>query len=168
MRYSYMLLSAIALVLLVACSDDDESTAPQTQEFVAEQADFAGYRSWQQTVSPRVGPDPGGVIGGAHSAEDSTITRYIFVKDEGMTRGSDGQFPVGAIFAKEMRNEDGSVAVVTVMAKRGGSFNASNNGWEWFILNGDGEIQQRGADVFGGACNSCHAAAANEDYVFTK
>ena len=96
------------------------------------------------------------------------MTRHIFINDNAVTRDGNGNYPNGTRLVKEVRRADGSVAVVTGMVKRGGSFNSANRGWEWFMLDSDGKITSRGANLFNNGCNGCHAAGASKDYVFTK
>ncbi len=167
MRYISTMLLALVAVFAIACSDDD-TNAPQAQEFIAADADFADFTAWSQTITPRKGPDPAGLIGGAHNSGDTSLTRRVFVSDANASRDSYGHYPLGTRLVKEVRAADGSVAVVTAMVKRGGSFNSSNRNWEWFMLNADGTIIDRGANLLGGACNACHAQSASKDYVFTK
>ena len=168
MRSFPALLLACCLATITACSDDDDPVEPQPQEFVAEDADFANYDGWPETTAPMSGKDPAGLVGGAHGADDSTLTRYIHINDANASRDANGNFPIGTRLVKEVRMEDGSVAMVTAMAKRGSDFNTSYGGWEWFILDENGNIQSRDANLMDGMCNGCHAQAANEDYVFTK
>jgi hypothetical protein len=168
MKYMFMLLLAAGLVTMTACSDDDDPVEPQPQEFIAADADFAGYQDWAQPITPQKGPDPAGLVGGAHGANDSSLTRYIFINDNSVTRDANGNFPVGTRLVKEVQMEDGTVATVTAMVKRGGSFNDSHRNWEWFLLDEDGKIQSRGGDLMDNMCNGCHAQNASEDYVFTK
>ncbi len=168
MKYISASLLALGLFAFTACSDDDTPADPQPEEFIATDADFSDYQSWTQTIEPQVGPDPAGLVGGAHGAPDSTLTRYIFVDDENASRDGNGNFPLGTRFVKEVRMADGSVAAVTAMVKRGNGFNAGNKEWEWFLLESDGKIMQRGADLMENMCNGCHAQNTSKDYVFTK
>ena len=57
------------------------------------------------------------------------------------------------------------------MAKRGGRFNPSGDGWEFFRLAvtsaGTRIVQRGGAEVanLAGSCQGCHAAARTYDFV---
>ena len=42
-------------VVITACS---ESTTEPANEFIADSADFVGYRNWEQTSEPLSGPEP--------------------------------------------------------------------------------------------------------------
>jgi len=169
MKWFPVLILAAAVLSFTACSDDDDDPVdPGIQEFIAADADFANYQNWTQTLEPQKGPDPAGIIGGAHAANDSNVTRYMWIQDGSASRDASGNFPIGTRLVKEMRLGDGTVAAVTAMVKRGGSFNASHRNWEWFLLDETGAIQQRGGDLLNNMCNSCHVAAAATDYVFTK
>jgi cytochrome c1 len=164
----FALASVLALSLvIVACSDDDDNTVTPPTEFVAAASDFTGFKSWDQPSGPHVGPDPA-EIGQAHGALDSTLTRYIYLNNASAERGSNNQFPQGTIFVKQTVKMDGSVVATTGMAKRGAGFNATHNGWEWFLLNEDGTIAQRGAEIAAAPCGSCHSANADEDFVWAK
>lgn len=161
----------IVAVSLVAggCSDEPASSNTTPQEFVATAAAFGGYNTWQQTVAPLRGPDPAGMLGGAHEGNDSSMTRSIVINPATAQRGSNGEFPVGTVLVKELRMTDGTVPMITAMAKRGGEFNRSGNGWEWFLVSpGDGSILARGDTLMGGMCQGCHSAKASQDYVFTR
>ena len=168
MKTLTVLLFTCCIVALPACSGEDAEDADQVQEFAAEDADFANYTDWTQTIEPRRGEDPAGLIGEAHGADDTEMTRHVFINDENAMRDADGDFPIGTRLVKEVRKPDGSVAVVTAMAKRGGAFNAENGSWEWFLLDETGAIQNRGANMMNDQCNECHAQVADEDYVFTR
>jgi hypothetical protein len=101
------------------------------------------------------------------------VERKIYFKDGQDPSG--GTYPVGTLISKWSKNPDGTVDMITAMAKRGNNFNSSAGDWEWFVLNPDGSIavdgdgnKMRGANLMGGACVSCHAQASSSDYVFTK
>ena len=168
-RLPYFALASILALsfVIVACSDDDDNTVNPPSEFVAEASDFASFKSWNQPAGPHVGPDPA-EIGQAHGATDTTLTRFIYLNEASATRGANNQFPQGTIFVKQTVREDGSVVATTGMAKRGADFNDAHNGWEWFLLNPDGTIAQRGATIDAAPCGSCHSANADKDFVWAK
>jgi hypothetical protein len=168
MRNLAVFLLTCTLVLPFAACSDDDPVDPKAQEFIAANADFANYQSWSQPVAPLKGKDPAGLIGDAHGADDENITRHIFVNDANAARDGNGNFPVGTRIVKELRMADGSVAMVTAMAKRGGDFNSSHKNWEWFMLSADGKIVDRGGNLMDNMCNGCHAKNASKDYVFVK
>lgn len=151
---------------LVSCSS---TTSPAPAEFIATEASFAGFASWEQTTAPRVGLDPTSLLaGGAHDGTDTTVTRYMYINKTGATRGSGGQFDNGVILVKETKNADGTTKGIIGMAKRGNDFNKDNGNWEWFMIGTDGKILDRSATLMGGMCNACHAGAKSTDYVFTR
>jgi hypothetical protein len=169
----YLNLLVILLVMGVvsACNkdsdDDPQDTTPQ--EYVATDASFADFQSWQLAAQNQ-GPDP--ALGDAHSGNDSTVTRYIYFKDSQTSSG--GKYPLGTIIVKESKNPDMSLHQLTAMVKRGNKFNPDHGDWEWFILAPDGKIALdgdgnpiRGADLMGGMCYGCHSTATT-DYVFSK
>jgi len=171
LNYLYLFLSATMLFVIVeSCSkdDDDDDDQPMSpSEFIANDNTFVNYKSWP-VRSTTMGPDPG--IGDAHGDNDSTVTRTTYVKD-----GQDavnGVFPQGTVIVKTSENTSGTLKEYTGMVKRGGNFNSTNNGWEWFVLNEDGSIfedgngiELRGGDLF--ECTSCHSFAP-VDYVYTE
>lgn len=135
--------------------------------FVAQESDLKGFSAWTQTTTPKQGGGASAaLLGSAHDAMDSSITRTIYINNNA-TR-VDGQFPIGTILLKA-HTKAGVMTGGTAMAKRGGDFNPSAKGWEWFILNASGGIMARGgAEVLDGACNSCHNTASATDFVFTR
>lgn len=137
-------------------------------EFVAQESDLAGFTGWTKVTGPISGVGPNAAaIGPAHDSGDATISRTIYINSNA-SRGSDGQFPVGTVLVKG-HAKAGAMIGGTAMAKRGGSFNASAKGWEWFVLTASGSVMARGgAEVMDGACNGCHNAAATKDLVFTR
>lgn len=164
----FALASILALSLVIsACSDDEDNTVTPPQEYVADSSSFAAYKSWTQPAGPFRGADPAGLIGGAHASPDSTIQRFIYLNNNA-DRGSDGQFPVGTIFLKAMVTDNGPTAAITAMVKRGGDFNTAGGGWEYFFLDGNGSIQQRGETITPPDCAGCHEVNSNKDYIFVK
>lgn len=156
-----VLLILIALSILSACSDDN-STSTDSNEFVAQASNFNGWNGWQiQAV--RTGSDPA-KLAGAHNSDVESNIRTVYVKDKVM--GSNNMYNKGTILVKQVKDKDGNQLSLVAMVKRGGSFNSTHNGWEWFMLNTDGTIIARADTMLGGACNSCHAKAGN-DYVFS-
>jgi len=150
------------------CAEDDATTNPPA-EFIAANTDFAGYSGWTRIAGPIIGPDPGGMEGNAHLGDSLNRQREVFMNNATATRGANGQFPNGTIFAKRISDTSGNPLFTIAMAKRGGSFNGKHKGWEWFVINQTtGAIQQRG-DSLAGGCNGCHEfAGASKDYVFTR
>jgi hypothetical protein len=159
-------------LFLSACSNDDETSDLDTkpQEFIANDDSFSGFQSWE-LVADHQGPDP--ALGAAHAGNDSTVTRYVYYKDD--QERVNGAYPVGTIIVKESYNPDLSVHEFTAMVKRGHDFNPSGGDWEWFVLAGDGQIATdgdgnalRGADLMGGMCIGCHSQASDRDFAFSK
>ncbi|MDP3274410.1 MAG: cytochrome P460 family protein [Deltaproteobacteria bacterium] len=161
---THRLLGRTATILVLALA----ATSCGPNEFVATADNFRGFRTWTRVGEVLSGPGPmAAALGGAHGAGDATMRRSVFVNRAAITR-TNGTFAVGTVFVKLVENADGTVSSVLGMAKRGNSFNAANNDWEWFVLDGEGAIAQRGADLFGGLCNNCHRGGARErDFVFS-
>ena len=160
------------LLFLLACAAKapEDSAAPEV--FIAMQADFAGFLDWE--ALPVSTADTGHV--------DGERTVYI----QRRPPAGAAAFPVGTMIVKTIAWSGG--LDVHAMAKRGGGFNPEGVGWEWFELTllpdgtpvmlwrgagpPDGEGYQNQADdsavdTVSGDCNTCHAAAAENDFVFT-
>jgi hypothetical protein len=157
------------VLFLSGCLDHDPIPGGSGESFIAMQADFAGYLSWE--AYPVSSADTG------HSEGERVV--YLNQKPEAGAK----TFPVGTILVKVIDGSD-----IHAMAKRGAGFNLDGAvGWEWFeLLLSEGEpvIKWRGAsapegesygalpgttedsgDSITGDCNVCHGAAANNDYV---
>lgn len=164
-----MLAVALTAMLFVQSCKDDEDPEPQptTNEFIADDASFAGWESWT-LADTKSGVDPS--LGMAHAGNDSTAVRKIYVKDG--QQPVNGAYPVGTLVVKHMKSD--SMEMITAMAKRGNNFDVANNNWEYFVIMADGKIvvdngtTMRGStDLMGGACVGCHAKATT-DYIFTN
>lgn len=155
------LFSKLSLFLAIAifalsCSKTETpapTTTSPTTEFVAQDVDFKDFKNWTviANLQKALSAD-----GRAHT--DAARTIWI---NKNINRGTNGEYPLGTIFVKEVQGGYGIVG----MAKRGGSFNAQHNGWEWFRLDINGKITDRNSS---NTCNSCHAKVKNLDYAFTK
>ena len=169
MMRRHLFATALVAVSLffIGCSED--ANDPEIKEFIAEEEDFVGYENWEQTTPPRVGVDPANILaGGAHGATDSNVTRSMFISPDGAQPSDGGQYPVGTLLAKEMKDSSGTIMMITAMAKRGNNYDPSGNDWEYLLLDASGSITDRGADLMNGMCKACHAGAAALDYVFTR
>jgi hypothetical protein len=171
-RTPFLTITAIAIsaMLFVQSCKKEEDPEPEPQEFVADNNTFSGFMSWSLDAT-HTGPDP--ALGEAHAGNDNSVTRKVYFKN-GQNPVS-GKYPQGTVIVKHSSNPDVTVNEFTAMVKRGGNYNTSGNGWEWFMLNPDGTIAvdgngnpMRGADLMGGMCSSCHSAASAKDYVFSK
>jgi len=157
----------ISTVFIWSCSSSTES---EEAEFVATLNDFQGYTSWTK-VATSTGPDP--LLQAAHGANDP-LTRNVFIQDNAQPKN--GRYPTGTLIVKELRDGmNGLAGGLTMMVKRGGDFNSSGNGWEWFMTSTDlTTVMTRGdnATAMDGMCASCHAGAnVNNngiDWVFSR
>jgi hypothetical protein len=152
-------------VFAVAGCSGGGAVPPVTGDFVAQNTNFRGYRSWMSFTI-----DDGLAAGATHVAGKRTI--YINqLPPAGAT-----EFPVGTIIVKETAI-DGKIFA---RAKRGSDWNPTGAvGWEWFELltkAGATGIFWRGlgppaGEVYGGdpnaGCNMCHKLAPNNDFVLT-
>lgn len=134
-------------------------------EFNADAEDFADYSTWT-LIGENTGQDP--VLGSAHSPDSlrKTYRHPILGKPD----SEFGGYPIGTMIVKEIIVDD-AITEIDAMVKRGGDFNPDHAGWEWFVIDAEtGAIANRGADLMGGVCNSCHTQALKaehgQDYVF--
>ena len=142
-----------------SCDKEEDSPAPDpnpmpSTEFVAADSDFAGFRTWKVVVDLKNALSDDGR---AHT----DAARTVWIKQANAALGQNGQYPIGTILVKEVQGGYGIVAMV----KRGGTYNSSHNGWEWFHLDTAGKITSRNSSS---VCNNCHAKVKNADYVFTR
>jgi hypothetical protein len=155
----------LALTLAACGTTDDAATA---EHFIPLQRDFAGYRQWRAFD-----------LGTAPADAVHPEGRRVVYLNQAPPSGS-AAFPAGTILVKTVTPSAGSPASIFAMAKRGGSYNSQGAvGWEWFELqdasDGTALIVWRGitpptgegygGDVIGGACNTCHGAHQDNDYV---
>jgi hypothetical protein len=168
----FVLVSACAALALASSScaggsgggaaGGDDSGA---STFLAFAKDFTGYHGWS---AYDVTDDA--ELAGIH--DGSTVTEYINeLPPSGLT-----SFPVGTIIVKEATG--GTIPhELFAMVKRGGAYNATLPGWEWFELQNvdDGSdrvtIVWQGfgppmGDTYGGdsgsGCNTCHRDCGND------
>jgi hypothetical protein len=143
-----------------------ESPAPS---YIAFEQSFADFLSWQSAHYVAVG-DPAGDV---HTT--GPRTEYI---NHAPPSGST-EYPLGTIIVKDIESDD--LHRTFAMVKRGGTFNPTGAvGWEWFELT-DVYVKPRilwrgvgppsdkvyGGDANNGGCNSCHAAATDNDSVLS-
>ena len=143
-----------------------QTTTGQVVEIKKTISDFKDYLNWRllRAIS---GPNPA-LGGGAHSG-DTNYFRLVYVQPA-EARPIGGQYPVGTIFVKELRENDngkpGNVTgAITVMVKRGGTFSPEGNGWEYFMtdLAFTQTLAQGGSETM---CFSCHNSVKDRDFVW--
>lgn len=165
LSFLFILLSATIMVsTLQSCEKDNTLT-----EYIADDNSFSDFASWSLDAE-KMGIDPS--LGAAHGGNNENTIRNIYFKDA--VSPENGAYPIGALIAKRSYNPDGSLDMITAMAKRGNDFDPDHGDWEYFVLNADGSIavdgdgaSMRGANLMGGACLGCHENAST-DYIFTK
>jgi hypothetical protein len=173
-KFTY--LSAIASFFMIAvvvqsCKKDDDSAEEKVTDpvqFIADNSTFSDFETWTLRASIH-GADP--AVGTLHGGNDTSVTRDVYVKND--QQPVNGIYPQGTLIVKHSYNTSGTLDEYTAMAKRGGNFNASHNGWEWFVLNQDGSINTnssgaalRGEEIVSLGCRSCHAFG-QKDYTYT-
>ena len=155
----------------------EDGTAAAT--FLAQNADFADYKSWPSIV---VGT---GTIPNGHQ----TTERIIYIN--ALPADDAEAFDVGTVIVKEGSGKEAEGETgdeIHAMVKRGGTFNAAGaSGWEWFELapstTGSMLIKWRGeqppdGESYGcvagvcetgfGQCNECHGGARANDFVLSE
>lgn len=171
-KWLVAMIFAIGLVFTSCKKDEDDDNDTQVKEFVATDATFENFSSWNLGAE-LMGADPS--LGMAHGGNDSTAIRSIYFLDN--AKPVNGNYPVGTVIVKYSHNPAGSLNEYTAMVKRGNGYDASNGDWEYFMLSGDGKIatdgdgmQMRGdgPTMMGGMCLSCHIKADNQDFIFTS
>lgn len=174
------------LMVLVATSstacpfwpDHDLGDLEAPDVFIAQNADFADYRSWPSVVVGEAAIENG------HPAGERRVYVSHLPADDAEA------FDVGTVFVKEgagLEVEGGTGTEIHAMVKRGGGFNADGAvGWEWFELGlsttNSPIIVWRGqeppdGESYGcllgdcasplGQCNTCHQAATNNDFILS-
>ena len=160
-------------MIIQSCEKDDDDNEPENEpsEFVADNSTFADFMNWSLDATAQ-GADP--ALGGAHGGNDSSVTRNVYFMD-GQDPNSNGEYPKGTVIVKHSNNPSATVDEYTAMVKRGESFNSDGGGWEYFMLESNGNIAEdgdgnpmRGAQLMNGMCANCHASASSSDYVFSK
>jgi len=159
MKKSKLLLVCFMALFIAYVNQSCTEPNVTPSEFVADDATFAGYASWQKFTETGLNPTLGSM---AHGGQDSTTVRDIYYKDS--QDPESGTYPVGTVIYKNVTSPAGLDAHFA-MVKRGNDFNPTNNDWEWFILDATGSITTRGGVTMG--CNGCHSAATT-DYSFIK
>jgi hypothetical protein len=182
MNRAFRLAGCVALGLglgAAGCSSGgpESPSATSSAEFVAFAGNFTGFHTWPSTpgVGPPGAPDPSAVTdGGIHAG---TLTTYI----NQMPPAGSTSFPQGTIIVKEQDQPPLASRQTFAMVKRGGGYDSAGAvGWEWFELqdaaDGTASIIWRGVgppggmETYGGnpeVCNTCHAGAQNNDFVWT-
>lgn len=158
--------ATIVFTTLQSCEKDDTLT-----EYIADDNSFSDFASWSLDAE-KMGIDPS--LGTAHGGNNENTIRNIYFQDA--VSPENGAYPIGALIAKRSYNPDGSLDMITAMAKRGNDFDPDHGDWEYFVLNADGSIASdadgntmrgAGANLLNGMCLGCHQNAST-DYIFTK
>lgn len=119
-------------------------------------------------------PAPGSLSaprGGSGKAQPTHTTTFGFAYVNDAGRSAFGQkpllFPPGSIIVRErLPTITSQPDVLVVMVKHERDFNRKANGWEFLTINGDRtKVLKREKQ---GNCLKCHAAAANNDFVFPE
>lgn len=145
-----------------------------TGEYVVNKATLANYTQWMVTDYATGNSNP--KLGSAHGATNKEIARQVFENDKALMQTGTNPYPVGSVIVKEVfttkdGKKDFTGAGVFAMVKRGGTYNPDHAGWEWLIIDGNGNIQERGSNLKNNGCNACHSngtGAAGVDYTFNK
>ena len=146
-----------------------KATSGGAQPFIASEADFAGFRTWQNVPGKSANPP---------ASVHTTGARTVYVRP--FPTHGEKAFPVGTIIVKEVEAGDIPTRKVFAMVKRGDGFNADGaKDWEFFELTNvddmHAQILWRGVSpplgegylAGNGGCNGCHAASPANDFVQT-
>lgn len=158
-------------IIMTSCKKDEEDPQVEPEEYVATDASFKNFSTWDLGAQ-MTGADPS--LGGAHGGNDSTVVRSIYFMDD--AKPVNGKYPIGTVIVKHSLSPSGVVNEYTAMVKRGNGFDTANGDWEYFMLSGDGaiatdadgmQLRGDGPTMMGGMCLSCHSHAG-EDFIFTS
>ncbi|MBI5060579.1 cytochrome P460 family protein [candidate division KSB1 bacterium] len=163
------------ILFLSGCSDDDKGTQPVPDNgYEAQVQDLQAYVQWSRADYTTF-PTNSASLGEAHEGNTPERVREVWASQN--LSISDSTYPRETIIVKETHGWTDSgdkiwpaMGGVLAMVKRGGEFNPSGGGWEYFILSNDAsQIMERGTNVMNGMCMACHNAASfagGKDYVF--
>ena len=99
---------------------------------------------------------------GAHP-HGALLTTYVSKGAHAAITARAGQFPDGSFIIKENYMPDKTLGAVTVMYRVKG-YDPEAGDWFWAKYKADGAIEKEGKVA---GCIGCHAAAINNDWVFT-
>jgi hypothetical protein len=156
-----------AAVVMVGCGGGEGDPNASGGTFIAFSPDFADFHAWTPFDL------------GMDQSDGITVagTRRAYLNKVPPTGST--SFPTGTIIVKTIGEDLPMPGQTFAMAKRGEPYNARGAvGWEWFELvesaGGAPAIKWRGitppagetyAGIMGGACNTCHAMGAANDFV---
>ena len=161
--FSLAFIVSLAAILVSGCaSAPDAGAAPASA--------FEGYTSWTKVNRQPITGDTTGALGSAHQGERGF--REVYINDVGKGVSSGGAsypYPQGTVVVKESYKRGssggkGDLAALTVMVKREAGYDPENGDWEYAMATPAMKIQAQGKL---GMCINCHAAAFDDDYVFT-
>ena len=173
------LLSALALLGVIACSRSPETLQPLTlsggqgADPDAVLSSLSKYRAWtlvnpapavmEPAVAARCAPI---VVGKDNPHWDKYVSVYVNETGrEAMLAERDPEFPAGSMIVKEKlaSQSSRSPALLTAMVKREEGYNPEGGDWEYLVLDGTAaSVIERGRLE---SCRGCHAAYASTDYV---
>lgn len=148
---------------------DEEAAAAMEQMVPGIVPDTAADALWEtlQTADYRANwelwPEKGELYSGGEP-HGMLLTTYLNGVALQALRGGAGSLPLGSILVKENFMPDSTLAATTVMVKRPVPYNPQHRGWYFMKRLADGTVEAAGR-VEG--CQSCHAQAADNDYVLT-
>lgn len=173
-----LLLGSLCLVASTSVS------APQTPK-EARCREISGYRKWHKAnAKPFAVWNPlAALCRGATQAEkeeakanphlETFITVFVNDKAKQTFAGAKGTFPVGSIVVKEKwvasdgnfydSNPKLKLKLMTVMQKREKGYHPSGGDWEYLVVGGNGNLQERGKIQ---RCQSCHQKQKASDFLF--
>jgi len=167
MKKQIVLITTLAIIWtlsFVSCDSDDSPPIVDDPTITIDASSFANFDTWA-LVKTAEGTDPSGFLGQAHNGGLIESIRKVYIKDD--QSAIDGVFPAGTIIVKHTSTLDGLMTSYQAMVKRESGFNSEDSDWEWFIIEADGTIVDRGPSLNNNGCANCHGNATT-DLVFSK
>ena len=158
-------MAGVAVFLLLAACGTMGATKWGDSAYVTMSDDFSGYESWTKVNHETITGDTTGNLGPAH--EGAQGFREVYVNKTGKkvaTSAAGYPYPEGTIIVKANSKEKmGAIAALTVMVKRGPTYDPANGNWEYIMTSPAFEVAAQGkVDM----CIGCHTAGAAADYTF--
>ncbi len=160
--------ASVALFVVFACfatgcsggktARNAEQAAPPANPTEVSLELIKGYRDWQRAVA------------NVNTEAHISAIKDVYVNDEGIGSFRSGEvpFPVGSVIVKEnfkflSGGRKGELIALTAMSKMNPGYNPE--GGDWAYIQTDPKFAETTLGKLE-KCASCHASAANKDFVF--
>lgn len=154
----HLVLSSLVVGLLAGCSLEPVDMAPENP-----------YRDGFElaNVTPFSSQIPGGALVDVWVTQD-VANDYAKVLLDGA--GSGVELPVGTVIIREVLDDAGEIAKLTLMIKNEPGYFPGGGDWWYGVADPDGMIQndENGLPIMGALeqCNACHKSRAADGYLF--